>query len=60
MSITTTVTTTTSKVAPFKAQIVWRNVVLMAYLHLAALYGMYLMFSSAKLSTSITGEAPKK
>ncbi|XP_003741542.1 stearoyl-CoA desaturase 5 [Galendromus occidentalis] len=55
MSITQTVTTaTTSQVVPFRVQIVWRNVILMAYLHIAALYGLYLMFTSAKLSTSIT------
>ncbi|KAI5702556.1 acyl-CoA Delta(11) desaturase-like isoform X3 [Diaphorina citri] len=32
---------------------VWRNIVLFAYLHLAALYGAYLIFTSAKLQTTI-------
>ncbi|KFM62060.1 Stearoyl-CoA desaturase 5, partial [Stegodyphus mimosarum] len=37
--------------APVK--IVWRNVILFAYLHLAALYGLYLMFVSAKWQTNV-------
>ncbi|XP_071440119.1 acyl-CoA Delta-9 desaturase-like [Hetaerina americana] len=37
----------------FKAKIVWRNVILFAYLHLAALYGLFLMLTSAKLLTVI-------
>lgn len=39
----------------YQRQIVWRNVALFAYLHLAALYGAYLMFASAKVATSIWG-----
>ncbi|XP_017300930.2 acyl-CoA Delta(11) desaturase-like [Diaphorina citri] len=35
---------------------VWRNIVLFAYLHLAALYGAYLIFTSAKLQTTIFGK----
>lgn len=35
--------------------IVWRNVILFAYLHLAALYGILLMFTSAKIATTIFG-----
>lgn len=35
--------------------IVWRNVLLFAYLHLAALYGVLLMFTSAKIATTIFG-----
>ncbi|XP_035224700.1 stearoyl-CoA desaturase 5-like [Stegodyphus dumicola] len=34
-------------------KIVWRNVILFAYLHLAALYGLYLMFVSAKWQTNV-------
>lgn len=34
-------------------KIVWRNVVLFAYLHLAALYGVLLIFTSAKIATTI-------
>ncbi|XP_025404998.1 acyl-CoA Delta(11) desaturase-like [Sipha flava] len=33
--------------------IVWRNVILFAYLHLAALYGALLIFTSAKIATTI-------
>lgn len=46
-----------NKYRPYRYQrkIVWRNVALFAYLHIAALYGAYLMFASAKLSTSIWG-----
>ncbi|XP_076686450.1 acyl-CoA Delta-9 desaturase-like [Andrena cerasifolii] len=33
-------------------RIVWRNVIIYAYLHLAALYGVYLLFTSAKLMTA--------
>ncbi|XP_058810727.1 acyl-CoA Delta-9 desaturase-like isoform X2 [Phymastichus coffea] len=37
----------------YKVQFVWRNVVLFALLHVAALYGVYLVFTSAKLATMI-------
>lgn len=40
----------------YKLQIVWRNVTLFAYLHLAALYGAYLLVTSAKWPTVIWGE----
>lgn len=33
--------------------IVWRNVMLFGYLHLAAVYGVLLMFTSAKIATTI-------
>lgn len=36
-------------------KIVWRNVMLFAYLHVAALYGVFLIFTSAKISTTIFG-----
>jgi stearoyl-CoA desaturase (delta-9 desaturase) len=36
-----------------KLKLVWRNIILFAYLHLAALYGLWLMFTSAKLATSV-------
>jgi stearoyl-CoA desaturase (delta-9 desaturase) len=36
-----------------KVKIVWRNVVLMAYLHMAALYGFYLLLTRAKWETAI-------
>ena len=40
----------------YKVRIVWRNVIVMMYLHLAALYGVYLLFTSAKLMTAAFGE----
>lgn len=40
---------------PYKRTIVWRNVLLFVYLHLAALYGLYLMLFSAKLATVAFG-----
>jgi len=35
--------------------IVWRNVMLFGCAHLAALYGVLLMFTSAKIATTIFG-----
>jgi len=35
--------------------IVWRNVILFTYLHLAALYGVLLIFTSAKIVTTLFG-----
>lgn len=37
-------------------KLVWRNIILFAYLHLAALYGLWLMLTSAKWSTGIFGK----
>lgn len=37
-------------------RIVWRNVVVFSFLHLGALYGIYLAFTSAKLATIVFGE----
>lgn len=42
-----------SKDHEYKLEIVWRNVFLMAALHLSALYGMYLMFVSASWKTNL-------
>lgn len=42
----------------YKLQIVWRNVILFAYLHTAALYGAYLMITAASWPTVIWGEEP--
>lgn len=39
-----------------KVQLVWRNIILFAYLHLAAVYGLYLLFTSAKLLTVVFGK----
>lgn len=38
-----------------KLKLVWRNILLFAYLHLAALYGAWLCLSSAKLLTTAFG-----
>jgi hypothetical protein len=40
---------------PYRLQIRWRNVILLGYLHLAAIYGLYLAVASAKLLTVIYG-----
>lgn len=37
-------------------QLVWRNIILFAYLHVAALYGAYLFLFSAKWQTDIFGK----
>nr|XP_012142137.1 PREDICTED: acyl-CoA Delta(11) desaturase-like isoform X3 [Megachile rotundata] len=34
-------------------RIVWRNVIIFIYLHLAAVYGLYLVFTSAKFATTL-------
>ncbi|XP_050054934.1 acyl-CoA Delta-9 desaturase-like [Aphis gossypii] len=48
---------TTLKTAPIEKQpyqpIVWRNVILCSLIHLGALYGVYLAFTSAKITTTI-------
>jgi hypothetical protein len=46
----------TNATREYKLQIVWRNVILFAYLHLAALYGAYLLVTSAKWPTVIWGK----
>lgn len=40
-----------------KISLVWRNIILFAYLHLAAVYGLWLMLSSAQWKTGIFGES---
>lgn len=49
-----TVKTVTEEKVP--TVIVWRNVILFAYLHLASLYAVYLMFTSAMWQTNVFGE----
>ena len=44
------------KIQP-KMQIVWRNVVIYIYFHVAALYGLYLGFVSAKWPTIAWGKS---
>lgn len=40
----------------YKWRIVWRNVAGMVYLHGGAIYGLYLLFTSAQISTFIWGK----
>lgn len=39
-----------------KLKLVWRNIIAFTYLHIAALYGAWLMITSAKLYTIIFGK----
>lgn len=55
-SSTTPAEKSTSAQKPYRLQIRWRNVFLLGYLHLAALYGLYLTVTSAKLLTTIYGK----
>lgn len=38
-------------------RLVWRNIILFAYLHLAAVYGLWLMLASAQWKTCLFGES---
>lgn len=40
----------------YRMQIVWLNVILMCYLHASALYGLFLVFTKAKLATNLFGK----
>lgn len=37
-------------------ELVWRNIILFSYLHLAALYGAFLFLTSAKWQTDLFGK----
>lgn len=39
-----------------KIRLVWRNIILFAYLHMAAVYGLWLMVTSAQWKTAFFGE----
>lgn len=39
----------------YRSQIVWKNVGYIVYFHLAAVYGLYLALTSAKLPTILFG-----
>lgn len=41
-----------------KIRLVWRNIILFAYLHIAAVYGLWLMLTSAQFITGVFGEFP--
>lgn len=49
------VITNSGEEKPFKAQIVWKNVLYLSYFHLSAVYGLYLAVASAKLLTVLFG-----
>lgn len=38
-----------------KLKLVWRNIILFGYVHLAAVYGVYLILVSARFYTSLFG-----
>lgn len=48
--------TDANQVNEYKLSIVWENVAIMTYLHLAALYGVYLCFTSAQINTILSGK----
>lgn len=48
--------TTLKKAEKRKLKLVWRNIIAFAYLHAAALYGAWLMITSASWSTVAFGE----
>lgn len=39
-----------------KIKLVWRNILIFGYVHLAAVYGAYLMITSARIYTGIFGK----
>lgn len=39
-----------------KIRLVWRNIILFVYLHMAAVYGLWLMLSSAMWTTGFFGK----
>lgn len=39
-----------------KIKLVWKNILIFGYVHLAALYGAYLMVTSARLYTALFGK----
>lgn len=43
--------TKTNKI--FESDLVWRNIILFIFLHTGASYGLYLVFTKAKLTTAI-------
>lgn len=49
--------TTLKKAEKRRLKLVWRNIIAFGYLHLAALYGAYLMIASAKWQTIVFGES---
>ena len=52
--------TTLKKAEKRQLQYVWRNIIAFTYLHIAAVYGLWLALSSAKFQTNILGESFNK
>lgn len=40
----------------YKREIVWKNVFYLCYFHVAAVYGLYLLITSASIYTSLFGK----
>lgn len=47
----------TQSKSTYKMQIVWRNVILFALLHIASVYGLYLLILKAKWATVAWGKS---
>lgn len=47
---------TKTTIEPYRVILVWRNIIAFIYLHLAAIYGLYLCLTSAKASTNLTSK----
>ena len=43
-------------ITEYKVRYVWRNIILFLLLHVAAIYGAYLVFMEAKLLTNVWGK----
>lgn len=43
-------------IEPYRIILVWRNIIAFIYLHIAAFYGLYLCFTSAKSSTLLVSK----
>lgn len=50
--------TTLKRAEKRKIKLVWRNVIAFGYLHLAAVYGLWLLLTSARLYTVAFGKFP--
>lgn len=46
----------TPKELPYKWEIVWRNVLAFIYLHVGALYGLYIFFYLCQIKTALWGK----
>lgn len=57
-TVETSTNPSTNEKKPYKVELVWRNIIIFIYLHIAAIYGLYLSFTSVKVVTLIFGEFP--